>query len=385
MKKGTFGFLSAIVLASGALISVGAAGLAGPPDLQMTNAGEMRPVVFAGHVISADRGPGGLLYCPTEDDNPVFRNEVAAALGGVPVDYFDARVDTPPLSLLLEYDCVLTWVNFAYADSFAMGDVLADYVDNGGRVILGQWCLPTAINWLDGRIMGPGYNPVFGDTYSSATYPGTYGTECVSEGIPDLFANYCDHAMLVPGNESDGLWDHGFLFSAWRPDAHVWYAPGHTGGDFVEPLADVVRWTVNLCRCVGTCFDPCPEDIDGDGMVGVGDLLAVLAAWGPCEEFTSCETPFICGVTELTECPGAGPDCYCWMAPDGTGVCGIDSICTGLVRCFGGQGDCPPDTVCAIETCCVEPVCLPACGSGFTATVPKPGDLLASGVYVPNS
>lgn len=27
---------------------------------------------------------------------------------------------------------------------------------------------------------------------------------------------------------------------------------------------------------------PCPGDIDGDGMVGFGDLLALLAAWGPC-------------------------------------------------------------------------------------------------------
>ena len=26
---------------------------------------------------------------------------------------------------------------------------------------------------------------------------------------------------------------------------------------------------------------PCPEDVDGDGGVGFGDLLAVLATWGP--------------------------------------------------------------------------------------------------------
>ncbi len=27
---------------------------------------------------------------------------------------------------------------------------------------------------------------------------------------------------------------------------------------------------------------PCPGDIDGDGLVGVPDLLTLLAAWGPC-------------------------------------------------------------------------------------------------------
>jgi len=26
-----------------------------------------------------------------------------------------------------------------------------------------------------------------------------------------------------------------------------------------------------------------PEDLDGDGFVGFGDLLILLAAWGPCE------------------------------------------------------------------------------------------------------
>ncbi len=30
--------------------------------------------------------------------------------------------------------------------------------------------------------------------------------------------------------------------------------------------------------------DTCPADIDESGAVGIGDLLAVLAAWGSCEE-----------------------------------------------------------------------------------------------------
>jgi len=32
--------------------------------------------------------------------------------------------------------------------------------------------------------------------------------------------------------------------------------------------------------CAG---QPCPEDVDGDRQVGFSDVLAVLAAWGPCE------------------------------------------------------------------------------------------------------
>ena len=29
-------------------------------------------------------------------------------------------------------------------------------------------------------------------------------------------------------------------------------------------------------------LDPCPPDLDGDGVVAVPDLLTMLAAWGPC-------------------------------------------------------------------------------------------------------
>ena len=32
-----------------------------------------------------------------------------------------------------------------------------------------------------------------------------------------------------------------------------------------------------------SCPLPCPADLDGDGSVGAGDLLALLASWGPCE------------------------------------------------------------------------------------------------------
>ncbi len=40
-----------------------------------------------------------------------------------------------------------------------------------------------------------------------------------------------------------------------------------------------------------TLFIPEPEDLDGDGRVGVGDLLALLGAWGACP---SCDDPASC-------------------------------------------------------------------------------------------
>ncbi|MHC4414821.1 MAG: hypothetical protein ACYS0G_06010 [Planctomycetota bacterium] len=51
-----------------------------------------------------------------------------------------------------------------------------------------------------------------------------------------------------------------------------------------------------------TCRPPCRADIDGDGSVGVSDLLALLASWGPCK---GCPADFDgdgnVGVTDLLD------------------------------------------------------------------------------------
>ena len=49
----------------------------------------------------------------------------------------------PTLAELLAYDAVLTWTNQSYADSAAMGDVLADYTDAGGGVVCAVYCVST--------------------------------------------------------------------------------------------------------------------------------------------------------------------------------------------------------------------------------------------------
>ena len=46
-----------------------------------------------------------------------------------------------------------------------------------------------------------------------------------------------------------------------------------------EAAIDAVRLEVLECDTT----EPRPEDVDGDGVIGFGDLLAILAAFGPCE------------------------------------------------------------------------------------------------------
>ena len=234
-----------------------------PAGPQMTNMGTEEPVIFAGHDLSTSESAavsgscGSILYAPTNPDDPNFRTAVSLACGGATVDYFDARAGTPSVSLLSTYDCVMTWANYGYNDNVQFGDNLADYVDAGGKVILGQWCLPTAGNYLDGRIMTPAYCPVTASIYQSGnfSYDGD-GTDCVHNGVTAYSTVRLDIVTLNAGNMSDGTFmlptGGNTLAVAWRPDRRVYYSPGNMGL-YIDldgfNTGDWAQLTCNMCCC----------------------------------------------------------------------------------------------------------------------------------------
>jgi hypothetical protein len=65
----------------------------------------------------------------------------------------------------------------------------------------------------------------------------------------------------------------------------------------------------------------------------------------------------VCG--SFLECSGPNPDCICVTTSQGTGTCTPGStLCADLAIC-GTGGSCPPGTFCAVDTCCIDPVCIP--------------------------
>ena len=51
---------------------------------------------------------------------------------------------------------------------------------------------------------------------------------------------------------------------------------------------------------------------------------------------------------------GAGGECVCFTTSAGTGFCATGSNpCSELTPCPNGQLDCPANTVCIVDTCCV--------------------------------
>lgn len=85
----------------------------------------------------------------------------------------------------------------------------------------------------------------------------------------------------------------------------VWAAPVAADfpyGLFVRATNDTGTATVLFLLGVEGTVPSCPPDIDGDGEVGFGDVLAVLAEWGPC---VPCPPTCAADITGGPE----GPDC----------------------------------------------------------------------------
>jgi hypothetical protein len=190
-----------------------------------------------------------LLYAPAEGDDPAFRTAVAALTGGV-VDYFDARAGTPSAVVLAGYDCVFTHPEFAYSDMNAFGDALANYVDAGGRVILGVYCTYTSGSSLGGRIMTPGYCPVTSPAgnnhFSTSAYIGD-GTTAIHAGVLAYDCTFRDFLALQGAGIADGHYADGEIAMAYRPDGRVIYCNGSGAsvsagtGDWAHIVADAAR------------------------------------------------------------------------------------------------------------------------------------------------
>lgn len=116
-------------------------------------------------------------------------NQIQAMLQAYPdfesVDVYNARMGTPTLDELLAYDSVVLISNEYFLDSWAMGNVLADYVDAGGTVVQ---TVPTfyGAGWaLSGRFVDEGYSALVGagDWFLWATLGDYDPSHPIMEGV----------------------------------------------------------------------------------------------------------------------------------------------------------------------------------------------------------
>jgi hypothetical protein len=107
--------------------------------------------------------------------NAGYQNDVVAKLQATclftQVDAIDGSLNTPTLTTLDGYDAVLVYSDQTFLDNVAMGDVLADYVDGGGHVVVAALAFFTSDqSGIGGRLSTGGYLPFTQGGYAIGTH-----------------------------------------------------------------------------------------------------------------------------------------------------------------------------------------------------------------------
>ena len=75
----------------------------------------------------------------------------------------------PPLEELLQFDAILLYTVGFPVDGESIGDVLADYVDQGGGLVMCLWSMSDSRSGIRGKLNLPGYGPLKGGPTGGGT------------------------------------------------------------------------------------------------------------------------------------------------------------------------------------------------------------------------
>ncbi len=141
-------------------------------------------------------------------------SEIASLLESYPditaVDVFDAASAVPALGDLQDYGAVILIINSRPGQQDALGNVLADYADSGGRVVM---TLASFINgWeVRGRFLGGGYLPFnLGSGPIGSSSLGDYVVgHPIMEGVQDAVGHLLGEVTLAANAEWVADWQFG--------------------------------------------------------------------------------------------------------------------------------------------------------------------------------
>ncbi|MEE9270307.1 MAG: choice-of-anchor D domain-containing protein, partial [Candidatus Krumholzibacteria bacterium] len=188
-------------------------------------------------------------------DVATIRTDLLAFADITVVDTFDGGTGTPTLALLESYSAVIVILNTPLIDPVATGNVLADYVDGGGGVII---TLATFISpWdIQGRFSAEGYFPfsLGSGPVGSANLGSFDPAHPIMAGVTSAFGDLLGVTTLTPGAEWVADWDSGLPLVATQRGKvvamNVFLAGGSFyGGDIPLMLRNAAQWSGGTGAC----------------------------------------------------------------------------------------------------------------------------------------
>jgi uncharacterized repeat protein (TIGR01451 family) len=180
-----------------------------------------------------------------------------AAYGGFAVTSIDVLGSTPTLATLENYKAVLVWSNdnghIILNDSIQLGNVLADYVDAGGGVVVAWAAIPSVNSLIGprGRWFSGGYSPLVEDLFFTPPNA-TIGTvelpaSPVMKGVTRFdtgSGGFSDQAFLTMGATDIADLTSGYSLAAEKKG----FAGKSLGLNFYPPSSKVnsSSWPVSL-------------------------------------------------------------------------------------------------------------------------------------------
>ena len=193
------------------------------------------------------------------------------------ITLFDPRNSTPTLEELQAYNVVVVWANYSFLDPYAIGDVLADYVDAGGKVIDLNFALDPSWGY-QGRFRSEGYSAL---TIASTGYVtsclGSYDSgHPIMDGVTDV----CDYyrgvsSALTVGSYEVARWSDNEYFIAAKDDGSVVTINGYVGVyyQWTGQMADVLHNAINFIAVPADVpwlsEDPITGTVPADGSMPV--------------------------------------------------------------------------------------------------------------------
>ncbi|MEQ8845171.1 MAG: GC-type dockerin domain-anchored protein [Phycisphaerales bacterium] len=209
------------------------------------------------------------------------------------VTNIDLAAGTPTLAELQAFDSIIVWTNTTPQDTDAFGDVLADYVDAGGGVVVAVFANSSTTTNRDigGRWRGnPDYEVIVprSGNQSGAASLGTIlePDHPIMDGVVTFFGGTSGFRPRVtnlnPGARAIAEWDDGRVLVAvganeQRVDLGFYPPPSTVSATFWDITTDGDLMLVqSLLFAAG---GGCRADFDGDGQLTIFDFLAFQNAF----------------------------------------------------------------------------------------------------------